>query len=43
MKELVDLHKWKIFVHSKEGVGTEFILQIPLDENYLSDTQKIMM
>lgn len=43
VKELVDLHKWKIFVHSKEGVGTEFILQIPLDENYLSDTQKIMM
>ena len=40
VKELVDLHKWKIFVHSKEGVGTEFILQIPLDENYLSDTQK---
>lgn len=42
VKELVDLHKWKIFVHSKEATGTEFILQIPLDENYLSDSQKIV-
>lgn len=42
VKELVDLHKWKIFVHSKEGTGTEFILQIPLNENYLSESQKII-
>ncbi len=42
VKELVDLHKWKIFVDSKIGVGTEFILQIPLDDNYLSDHQKIV-
>lgn len=41
VKELVDLHKWKIFVQSKEGTGTQFILQIPLDENYLSDSQKL--
>ena len=42
VKELVDLHKWKIFVESKIGVGTEFILQIPLDDNYLIDHQKII-
>jgi len=41
VKELVDLHKWEIFVHSKVEIGTEFILQIPLDENYLSDSLKI--
>ena len=41
VKELVDLHKWKIFVDSKIGIGTEFILQIPLDDNYLSDHQKL--
>ena len=42
VKELVDLHQWKIFVQSKLGSGTEFILQIPLDENYLSDFQKVL-
>ncbi len=41
VKELVDLHNWKIFVESKVGIGTEFILQIPLDDNYLNDNQKI--
>lgn len=42
VKELVDLHEWKIYVHSELGKGTEFILQIPLDENYLSDYQKVL-
>ncbi|MFZ1517249.1 MAG: two-component regulator propeller domain-containing protein [Ignavibacteriaceae bacterium] len=42
VKELVDLHEWKIFVHSKLGLGTEFIIQIPLDENYLNDYQKVL-
>lgn len=41
VKELVDLHKWKIVVKSELGKGTEFILQIPLNDNYLNDTQKI--
>ncbi len=41
VKELVDLHKWKIFVNSNIGIGTEFILQIPLDEDYLSGSQKV--
>ncbi|MEO8232183.1 MAG: two-component regulator propeller domain-containing protein [Ignavibacteriota bacterium] len=43
VKELVDLHEWKILVHSKLGFGTEFILQIPLDENYLRDHQKVFI
>jgi signal transduction histidine kinase/ligand-binding sensor domain-containing protein/DNA-binding response OmpR family regulator len=42
VKELVDLHNWKIFVESKEGVGTEFVLQIPLNDNYLKNNQKII-
>ncbi|MBK7629955.1 MAG: response regulator [Ignavibacteriales bacterium] len=42
VKELVDLHEWKIYVHSRLGSGTEFIIQIPLDDNYLNDFQKFM-
>jgi signal transduction histidine kinase/ligand-binding sensor domain-containing protein/DNA-binding response OmpR family regulator len=42
VKELVDLHEWKIFVHSKLESGTEFILQIPLGEKYLNDFQKVL-
>jgi DNA-binding response OmpR family regulator len=30
VKELVMLHKWEIFVNSREGEGTEFLLTIPL-------------
>ena len=41
VRELVDLHKWKINVTSELGVGTEFILQIPLDDNYLNENQKV--
>ena len=41
VKELVDLHKWKINVQSKINKGTTFILNIPLSESYLSDKQKI--
>ena len=43
VRELVDLHKWKIFVESEVGTGTEFILQIPLNENYLRDHQKVFV
>lgn len=42
VKELVDLHNWKIFVVSKVVDGTEFILQIPLADNYLNYNQKII-
>ncbi|MDP2362471.1 MAG: ATP-binding protein, partial [Ignavibacteria bacterium] len=41
VQELVDLHKWEIKVKSELGVGTEFILQIPLDDNYLNENQKV--
>ncbi len=41
VKELVDLHRWKITVNSKPNFGTEFIIQIPLNENYLNQSQKV--
>ena len=31
-KELVELHKGKITVNSKEGEGTEFIINLPLGD-----------
>ncbi len=42
VKELVTLHKWDIFVQSKEGIGTTFILTIPLIENYEDETNSIV-
>lgn len=41
VKELVDLHKWKITVESSEGNGANFKLMIPLSEDYLNDSEKI--
>ncbi|MFN3872461.1 MAG: two-component regulator propeller domain-containing protein [Ignavibacterium sp.] len=40
VKELVELHKWKISVKSELHKGTEFKVQIPL-WNYLEESQKI--
>jgi DNA-binding response OmpR family regulator len=34
-KELVELHKGKIFVKSEEGEGTTFIVQLPLGKEHL--------
>jgi len=34
VKELVLLHKWKIFVNSTEGEGTEFIITVPILKDY---------
>ncbi len=34
-KEIVDLHHGKIDVHSREGKGTEFIIQLPLGDAHL--------
>ncbi len=42
VKELVDLHKWQISVKSELGTGTEFILKIPLGEDYLSQEEKAL-
>lgn len=41
VKELVDLHKWKINIESEIAKGTTFILTIPLSDSYLLDKQKI--
>jgi signal transduction histidine kinase/ligand-binding sensor domain-containing protein/DNA-binding response OmpR family regulator len=41
VKELTDLHKWKIAVNSDYGKGTEFILTIPLSDTYLRDFERI--
>ena len=41
VKELVDLHKWKISVKSELEKGTEFILSIPLGDEYLKETEKV--
>ncbi|HVO73133.1 MAG TPA: ATP-binding protein, partial [Ignavibacteriaceae bacterium] len=41
VKELVDLHKWKISVRSEPGKGTEFSIKIPLSNSYLEEEEKI--
>jgi signal transduction histidine kinase/CheY-like chemotaxis protein len=41
VKELVDLHKWKIKVSSEINKGTEFTIHIPLHDNYLDENQKV--
>ncbi len=41
VKEFVDLHKWKISVVSEPGEGTEFTLQIPMWDDYLTETEKV--
>ena len=41
VKEFVDLHKWKIFVESESEKGTEFILHIPMQDDYLSEDEKV--
>ena len=40
VKELVELHKWSISVKSEVKQGTEFTLQIPMWDDYLSDDEK---
>jgi signal transduction histidine kinase/ligand-binding sensor domain-containing protein/DNA-binding response OmpR family regulator len=41
VKELIDLHKWKIKVSSEINKGTEFTIHIPLQDNYLDEDQKV--
>ncbi len=41
VRELVDLHRWKISVNSEIGSGTEFVLNIPAYDDYLDDNQKV--
>lgn len=41
VKELVDLHKWEISVTSEMDEGTEFILKIPMRDDYLDENQKL--
>jgi signal transduction histidine kinase/ligand-binding sensor domain-containing protein/DNA-binding response OmpR family regulator len=41
VKEFVDLHKWKISVTSEFGEGTEFIIQIPMWDDYLTEAEKV--
>lgn len=41
VKELVDLHKWKITVESGEGNGANFKLMIPLTDDYLNESEKV--
>jgi len=41
VKELVDLHKWKISVISEVNKGTGFSLTIPLSDDYLDEDQKV--
>lgn len=40
VRELVELHRWNIFVSSTPGKGTQFHLRIPLWEDYLDENQK---
>ena len=41
VRELVDLHKWKIKVDSEIGKGTEFTLEIPTNDFYLNKEEKV--
>jgi DNA-binding response OmpR family regulator/two-component sensor histidine kinase len=41
VKEFVELHKWSISVESEKGKGTEFMLLIPMWNDYLNDDEKI--
>jgi DNA-binding response OmpR family regulator len=41
VKEFVDLHKWKISVVSEPGEGTEFVIQIPMSDDYLTEAEKV--
>ena len=41
VRELVDLHRWKINVYSEVGIGTEFVIQIPASNDYLDENQKV--
>lgn len=43
VRELVDLHKWKIYVDSEIGKGTVFGLEIPLNDFYLNEEEKIQI
>lgn len=40
VKELIDLHKWEISVKSELEKGTEFLIKIPLWDEYLSEEEK---
>jgi len=40
VKELIELHKWKISVRSEVDKGTEFTLSIPLEDSYLEESEK---
>ena len=42
VKELIVLHKWEIFVESEVGKGTKFRILIPLWEDYLIDSEKVL-
>ena len=41
VKELVDLHQWKITADSTVGKGTKFIITIPLGDDYLANDKKL--
>ncbi len=41
VKELIDLHRWEISVSSETNKGTEFVLLIPLWDDYLDEDQKV--
>ena len=42
VRELVELHKWKISADSEIGKGTEFKLEIPLNDFYLNENEKFL-
>ncbi|HEX7357595.1 MAG TPA: ATP-binding protein, partial [Ignavibacteriaceae bacterium] len=42
VRELIDLHKWKIKVNSEMGSGSEFTIEIPLDDDYLNENEKVI-
>lgn len=40
-KGIVEAHQGAVSVRSKEGQGSTFIVELPLDDNHITDSQKI--
>jgi signal transduction histidine kinase/DNA-binding response OmpR family regulator len=40
-KQLIEIHHGSILVKSEENLGTEFIIKLPLDDDHLTETEKV--
>lgn len=40
-KRIIEAHKGKISVRSMEGKGTTFVVELPLGDSHIADSQKV--